>query len=112
MRLSREYGFEPSTRAKTFQYLGATVYHGNCRNLYRVRDASTDSLLTQARGQNVEIQHSHFVIMYIDDNGKLQIRTSDSIAGCGGAIFTPEVTDRFMEMTAPSPQSNTQFARE
>ncbi|KAJ5197877.1 uncharacterized protein N7498_006994 [Penicillium cinerascens] len=63
-----------------------------------------------APGQNVDIQHSHFVIMYIDDNGKLQIRTSDSIAGCGGAIFTPEVTDRFMEMTVPSPQSNTQFA--
>lgn len=65
---------------------------------------------TMAPGQNADIQHSHFVIMYIDDNGKLQIRTSDSIAGCGGAIFTPEVTDRFMEMTVPSPQSNTQFA--
>jgi hypothetical protein len=43
--------------------------------------------------------------MYIDEDGKLQIRTSDSIAGCGGAIFTPEVTDRFMEMAVPSPQS-------
>ncbi|KAJ5668440.1 uncharacterized protein N7477_007010 [Penicillium maclennaniae] len=61
--------------------------------------------------QTPDIQHSHFVIMYIDADGKLQIRTSDSIAGCGGAIFTPEVTDRFMELTAPNPQSNMQFAQ-
>jgi len=74
--------------------------------------SSTDSIFKQALGQNADIKHSHFVIMYIDDNGKLQIRTSDSIAGCGGAIFTPEVTERFMEMTVPSPPSNMQFTRE
>jgi hypothetical protein len=65
----------------------------------------TNALLKQPPSQNPEIQHSHYVIMYIDEDGKLQIRTSDSIAGCGGAIFTPEVTDRFMEMAVPSPQS-------
>lgn len=72
----------------------------------------TDSLRKGTPSPDAAIQHSHFVIMYIDDDGKLQIRTSDSIAGCGGAIFTPEVTDRFMEMTAPNPQSNMQFTRE
>ena len=81
-------------------------------HMYSDCDGFTDSLLKGTPSQDAAIQHSHFVIMYIDDDGKLQIRTSDSIAGCGGAIFTPEVTDRFMEMTAPNPQPNMQFARE
>lgn len=48
--------------------------------------------------------------MYVDQDGKLQLEASPSIAGSGGSIFTPDVTDRFMDMIVPTP--NMQFPRE
>ncbi|KAJ5116012.1 hypothetical protein N7456_000360 [Penicillium angulare] len=53
---------------------------------------------------NLDFPHPHFAVIYLDYNGKLQVEASPSIAGCGGAIFTPDVTDRFMEMAVPNPQ--------
>ncbi|KAJ5769364.1 hypothetical protein N7520_003923 [Penicillium odoratum] len=61
-------------------------------------------MAASAQSANVEFPHPHFAVIYLDHNGKLQVEASPSIAGCGGAIFTPEVTDRFMEMAAPSTQ--------
>ncbi|KAJ5161182.1 hypothetical protein N7492_006574 [Penicillium capsulatum] len=58
---------------------------------------------------NLEFPHPHFAIMYIDQDGKLQLQASPSIAGCGHSIFTPDVTDRFMDLTGPSPSSNMSF---
>ena len=48
--------------------------------------------------------------MYVDQDGKLQLEASPSIAGSGGSIFTPDITDRFMDMIVPTP--NMQFPRE
>lgn len=53
--------------------------------------------------------HPHFALIYLDHNGKPQVEASPSIAGCGGAIFTPDVTGRFMEMAIPNPQPTMQF---
>lgn len=48
-------------------------------------------------------------MIYLDHNGALRVKASASIAGCGGAIFTPEVTDNFVKLAAPSPMTNMQF---
>lgn len=47
--------------------------------------------------------------MYIDQEGQLQLQASPSIAGCGDSIFTPDVTDRFIDLTGPNPQQNMPF---
>ncbi|KAJ5917816.1 hypothetical protein N7454_010191 [Penicillium verhagenii] len=56
------------------------------------------------QSSNVEFPHPHFALIFMDHNGRYQFQVSPSIAGCEGAIFTPEVTDRFMEMTTPTGQ--------
>lgn len=48
-------------------------------------------------------------MIYLDHNGELRVKASASIAGCGGAIFTPEVTDNFVKLAAPGPMANMQF---
>ncbi|EKV16562.1 hypothetical protein PDIG_20350 [Penicillium digitatum PHI26] len=48
-------------------------------------------------------------MIYLDHNGQWQLQASPSIAGCEGAIFTPEVTDRFIEMTGQALQTSPQF---
>lgn len=48
-------------------------------------------------------------MIYLDHNGQWQLQASPSIAGCEGAIFTPDVTDRFIEMTGQTPQTSPQF---
>jgi hypothetical protein len=48
-------------------------------------------------------------MIYLVHNGELRVKASASIAGCGGAIFTPEVTDNFVKLAAPSPMANMQF---
>ncbi|KAJ6157450.1 hypothetical protein N7470_005042 [Penicillium chermesinum] len=58
----------------------------------------------------LEFPHPHFALIYIDENGKPQVHESPSIAGCGRAIFTPDVTDRFMEMASPNGQTTTQYS--
>lgn len=37
-------------------------------------------------------------MIYIDHDGNLQVETSPLLAGRGGAIFTPDVAGRFMEV--------------
>ncbi|KAJ5624239.1 hypothetical protein N7510_000548 [Penicillium lagena] len=59
-----------------------------------------------------EFPHPHFALLYVDHHGKVQMEASPSIAGCGGAIFTPDVTGRFVEMTTPMDQSKPQFSTE
>ncbi|KAJ5712735.1 hypothetical protein N7493_009203 [Penicillium malachiteum] len=66
---------------------------------------------SQSQASNLEFPHPHFAVIYLDHNGKLQVEASPSIAGCGGAIFTPDVTDRFMEMASPNPQPSMQFPK-
>lgn len=51
-------------------------------------------------------------MIYLDHNGQWQLQASPSIAGCEGAIFTPDVTDRFIEMTGQTPQTSPQFTSE
>lgn len=65
--------------------------------------------LPPEQAQDLDFPHPHFALIYLDHNGKLQVEASPSIAGCGGAIFTPDVTDRFMEMAIPNPQPNMPF---
>lgn len=48
-------------------------------------------------------------MIYLDHNGELRVKASASIAGCGGAIFTPEVTDNFVKLAAPNPMANMQY---
>ena len=48
-------------------------------------------------------------MIYLDHNGELRVKASASITGCGGAIFTPEVTENFVKMAAPSSMANMQF---
>ncbi|KAJ5692589.1 hypothetical protein N7462_002012 [Penicillium macrosclerotiorum] len=64
---------------------------------------------SQAMGPDVEFSHPHFAMIFINRNGELQMTASKSIAGCGGAIFTPDVTDRFMELAAPNSSAAMQF---
>ncbi|KAJ5372269.1 hypothetical protein N7517_004275 [Penicillium concentricum] len=59
-----------------------------------------------------EYTHPHFAMIYLDHNGQWQLQASPSIAGCEGAIFTPDVTDRFIEMTGQTPQANPPFTSE
>lgn len=59
-----------------------------------------------------EHTHPHFAMIYLDHNGQWQLQASPSIAGCEGAIFTPEVTDRFIEMTGQALQTSPQFTSE
>ncbi|CAG8905469.1 unnamed protein product [Penicillium egyptiacum] len=56
-----------------------------------------------------EYTHPHFAMIYLDHNGQWQLQASPSIAGCEGAIFTPDVTNKFIEMTGQTPQTNPQF---
>ncbi|KAJ5124791.1 uncharacterized protein N7515_008616 [Penicillium bovifimosum] len=51
-------------------------------------------------------------MIYLDHNGQWQLQASPSIAGCEGAIFTPEVTDRFIEMTGQVSQTSPQFTNQ
>ncbi|KAJ5766550.1 uncharacterized protein N7511_004166 [Penicillium nucicola] len=67
--------------------------------------------ITPKQPLNLEFPHPHFAMIYIDHNGEYQLQTSASMAGCGGAIFTPEVTDRFLEMTCPGTQAGPSFIR-
>lgn len=53
---------------------------------------------------NVELPHKHFAVIFLDQDGNPQVLASPSIANCGGAIFTPDVKNRFMEMTSPISQ--------
>ncbi|KGO71210.1 Protein of unknown function DUF2841 [Penicillium italicum] len=62
--------------------------------------------------QTAEYTHPHFAMIYLDHNGQWQLQASPSIAGCEGAIFTPDVTDRFIEMTGHAPQTSPQFTSE
>lgn len=57
----------------------------------------------------MEVPHPHYAMIYLDHNGELRVKASASIAGCGGAIFTPEVTDNFVKLAAPSHMANMQF---
>ncbi|KAJ5781051.1 hypothetical protein N7457_006211 [Penicillium paradoxum] len=57
-----------------------------------------------------EFPHPHFAMIYLDHNGQWQLQASPSIAGCEGAIFTSDVTDRFLEMATQAPQPGSQFA--
>ncbi|KAJ5594094.1 uncharacterized protein N7459_000302 [Penicillium hispanicum] len=68
-----------------------------------------DMPISPKQATNLEIPHPHFAVIYLDHNGKLQVEASPSIAGCGGAIFTPDVADRFMEMATPNPQASLPF---
>lgn len=56
-----------------------------------------------------DFPHPHFAMIYLDHNGQWQLQASPSIAGCEGAIFTSDVTDRFLEMTSQPPQAGSQF---
>lgn len=51
----------------------------------------------------------HYAMIYLDHNGELQVKASASIFGCGGVIFTPEVTDYFVKLAAPTPVANMQY---
>ncbi|KAJ5981907.1 hypothetical protein N7451_012007, partial [Penicillium sp. IBT 35674x] len=53
--------------------------------------------------------HQHFAIIYLGHHGKLHLKASPSVAGSEGAIFTPDVTGRFMEMVALNTQPQVQF---
>ncbi|KAJ6026887.1 uncharacterized protein N7446_004512 [Penicillium canescens] len=66
--------------------------------------------ITPKQPLNPEFPHPHFAMIYIDHNGEYQLQTSASMAGCGGAIFTPDVTDRFLEMTCPGTQASPSFS--
>ncbi|KAI3139139.1 hypothetical protein CBS147326_2817 [Penicillium roqueforti] len=68
-----------------------------------------DMSISPEQAANLEIPHPHFAVIYLDHHGKLQVEASPSIAGCGGAIFTPDVADRFMEMAIPNPQASLPF---
>ncbi|KAJ5153371.1 uncharacterized protein N7482_009849 [Penicillium canariense] len=57
----------------------------------------------------MDFPHPHYAMIYLDHNGELQVKASASIAGCGGAIFTPEVADHFVKLAAPAPVANMQF---
>ncbi|KAJ6178495.1 hypothetical protein N7519_008956 [Penicillium mononematosum] len=63
----------------------------------------------QPHTHNAEYTHPHFAMIYLDHNGQWQLQASPSIAGCEGAIFTPDVTNKFIEMTGQAPQTNPQF---
>ncbi|KAJ6141202.1 hypothetical protein N7470_010098 [Penicillium chermesinum] len=58
----------------------------------------------------LEFPYPHFAFIYIDENGKPQVHESASIAGCGREIFTPNVTDQFMEMASPNGQKPTPYS--
>ncbi|KAJ5474076.1 hypothetical protein N7475_003642 [Penicillium sp. IBT 31633x] len=66
--------------------------------------------MTPKQPHGTEYPHPHFVMIYLDHNGQWQLQASPSIAGCEGAIFTPNVTDRFIEMTGRAPQVSPQFS--
>ncbi|KAJ5210435.1 hypothetical protein N7491_010242 [Penicillium cf. griseofulvum] len=66
--------------------------------------------ITSKQPNTAEYTHPHFAMIYLDHNGQWQLQASPSIAGCEGAIFTPDVTDRFIEMTGQTPQTSPQFA--
>lgn len=51
-------------------------------------------------------------MVYTDHNGQVHYDTSASFAGCEGTIFTPDVTNRFMELTGQSGQVGSQFTSE
>ncbi|KAJ6070743.1 hypothetical protein N7467_012062 [Penicillium canescens] len=55
-----------------------------------------------------ESSHPNFAMIYIDHDGNLQVETSPLLAGCGAAIFTPDVAGRFMETVISSSQSDQQ----
>ncbi|KAJ5864469.1 uncharacterized protein N7529_006385 [Penicillium soppii] len=61
--------------------------------------------------QTTEFQNPppHYFMVYTDHNGQVHYDASASFAGCEGAIFTPDVTSRFMEMTGQANQSSSQF---
>ncbi|KAJ5611993.1 hypothetical protein N7510_005187 [Penicillium lagena] len=51
----------------------------------------------------------HFAAIYLDHDDKLQVEVSPSMAGCGGAIFTPHVAGRFIEMAFTNTQASMPF---
>lgn len=51
-------------------------------------------------------------MVYTDHNGQVHYDTSASFAGCEGTIFTPDVTNRFMELTSQGGQVGSQFSSE
>ncbi|CAG7921723.1 unnamed protein product [Penicillium olsonii] len=62
--------------------------------------------------QSTEYQNPppHYFMVYTDHNGQVHYDTSASFAGCEGTIFTPDVTNRFMELTGQSGQVDSQFS--
>jgi hypothetical protein len=56
----------------------------------------------------MEFPHPHYAMIYLDHNRELQVKASASIAGCGCAIFTPEVTDHLVKLAAPTPVADMQ----
>ncbi|KAJ6088424.1 hypothetical protein N7486_009685, partial [Penicillium sp. IBT 16267x] len=70
---------------------------------------SFDQPISPSQTPNFDFLHPHFAVIYLDHDGKLQVEASPSLAGSGGAIFTPDVTDRFMEMAVPNSQTAMQF---
>jgi hypothetical protein len=61
--------------------------------------------MTSEQILNIESSHPNFAMIYIDQDGSLQVETSPLLAGHGGAIFTADVADRFMETVISSSQS-------
>ncbi|KAJ6000993.1 hypothetical protein N7481_001402 [Penicillium waksmanii] len=64
--------------------------------------------MTSEQILNIESSHPNFAMIYIDQDGSLQVETSPLLAGHGGAIFTPDMADRFMETVISSSQSGQQ----
>ncbi|OOQ81719.1 hypothetical protein PEBR_42893 [Penicillium brasilianum] len=73
------------------------------------RHSDTSVLQTTQMAPAAEFPHPHYAMIYLDHSGELRVKASASIAGCGGAIFTQEVTDNFVKLAAPSPMANMQF---
>ncbi|OQE10079.1 hypothetical protein PENFLA_c095G00082 [Penicillium flavigenum] len=73
-----------------------------------LRLRQSDGCVLQQHNQTPKfgLQYPQFAVMYLDENGKLQIETSLLLSGCGEAIFTPDVAHRFMEIVASDTRAN------
>ncbi|KAF7712477.1 Uncharacterized protein PECH_003095 [Penicillium ucsense] len=71
--------------------------------LERRHSEASISPVNQMSDSGVDFPHPHYAMIYLDHNGELRVKASASMAGCGGAIFTPEVTDNFVKLANPSP---------
>ncbi|KAI9927776.1 hypothetical protein MW887_002628 [Aspergillus wentii] len=66
------------------------------------------SMAPSSRTKTFDLPYPHFALMYIDRNGELGLEASPSLAGCGRAIFTEEVRDRFLKTAAAGGQPSMQ----